>query len=122
MLYRYAGSPQISGEQKFTDVSENAYYSDAVIWAESNGIVFGRGNGKFDPDSFITRQDFTTMLYRAANSPKTSGEISEFKDSQFISDYAKEAMLWAVQQNILYGTPEGSLNLLIMLREVKRRL
>ena len=49
------------------------------------------------------------MLYRAASSPKMSGKPSNFKDSQFISDYARKAMLWAVQRNILYGKPEGML-------------
>lgn len=50
-----------------SDVSDNDYYSDAVAWAEQNGITSGTGNGKFAPNAVCTRAQIVTLLYRADN-------------------------------------------------------
>ena len=52
-LYRAAGSPVVSGNRVFADVSEDAYYYDAVSWAAEQGITGGTGAGNFSPDTVV---------------------------------------------------------------------
>ena len=63
-LYRASGSPAVSGGSVFNDVAANAYYADAVAWAEKNGVTGGIGNGKFGTGSDCTRAQIVTFLYR----------------------------------------------------------
>ena len=64
-LYRASGSPAVSGGSTFSDVAENAYYADAVVWAEKNGITGGIGGGQFGSGNDCTRGQIVTLLYRA---------------------------------------------------------
>ena len=63
-LYRSAGSPEISDDIAFNDVTTGSYYSDAVVWATQNGVTDGTGNGKFSPVRDCTRAQIVTFLYR----------------------------------------------------------
>ena len=64
MLYRAAGSPEVSITTTFTDVPADSYYAKAVVWAVENGITTGIGSGKFDPNGTCTRAQIATFLYR----------------------------------------------------------
>ena len=64
MLYRAAGSPEVSITTTFTDVPADSYYAKAVAWAVENGITTGVGSGKFDPNGTCTRAQIATFLYR----------------------------------------------------------
>ena len=64
-LYRASGSPAVSGGSAFSDVAANAYYADAVAWAEKNGVTGGIGGGLFDSGNTCTRAQIVTFLYRA---------------------------------------------------------
>ena len=64
MLYRAAGSPEVSITTTFTDVPADSYYAKAVAWAVENGITTGVGGGRFDPNSTCTRGQIATFLYR----------------------------------------------------------
>ena len=63
-LYRASGSPAVSGSAAFSDVASNAYYADAVKWAEKNGITGGIGGGLFGSGNDCTRAQIVTFLYR----------------------------------------------------------
>ena len=63
-LYRAAGSPAVSGSAAFTDVKADAYYADAVAWADEKGITTGIGGGLFGSDNDCTRAQIVTFLYR----------------------------------------------------------
>lgn len=63
-LWRYAGCPKPLGTKDFADVTDGAYYSDAVIWAAENGITDGVGGGNFAPGETCTRAQIVTFLYR----------------------------------------------------------
>lgn len=65
LLWRALDKPVVSGGSSFTDVPGNAYYSDAVRWAASNGISNGNGDGTFTPGSNCNRGMIVTFLYRA---------------------------------------------------------
>ncbi|MGI6182034.1 MAG: S-layer homology domain-containing protein, partial [Agathobaculum sp.] len=64
-LYRAAGSPAVSGSS-FDDMAADAYYADAVAWAEENGITTGVSEHAFHPAGNCTRGQIVTFLYRAA--------------------------------------------------------
>ena len=65
MLYRAAGSPEVSITTTFTDVPADSYYAKAVAWAVENGITTGVGSGKFDPNGTCTRAQIAAFLARS---------------------------------------------------------
>lgn len=65
LLWRYLGSPEASGTASFTDVSQRAYYAQAVNWAVEAGIVTGVTAKEFRPNRPCTRAQIVTMLCRA---------------------------------------------------------
>ena len=103
-MWRAAGSPKATGSNPFTDVSADAYYYDAVLWAVENGITSGISATTFAPDTTVTRDQTVTFLYRMAGSPAANG--SSFSDVSSDAYYA-DAVAWAVQQNITSGTGDN---------------
>ena len=89
----------------FSDVSTNAYYYEAVKWAQEKGITGGIGNGLFGPNQPCTRAQIVTFLWRAAGSPEPKS-MSSFSDVSTDSYYAK-AVAWAVENGITTGTGDG---------------
>ena len=69
VLYRLAGSPAVTGTDAFTDTSDGAWYSDAVLWASQEGIISGYGNGLFGANDPVTREQIATILWRYSGSP-----------------------------------------------------
>ena len=109
ILYRMEKEPEVTGkENPFSDVEDGKWYTDAVIWAAENKIVEGYGNGKFDPNGDITREQLATILYRYAQS-KGQGFtgawmfLLDYPDASEISSWADEAMHWCVMNGIING-------------------
>lgn len=101
-LWRAAGSPEpASTTNPFTDVSSNAYYYDAVMWAVENDVTNGTSKTTFSPDITVTRGQTVTFLYRNAGSPTVSG--SSFSDVAADAFYA-DAVAWAVENDVTNGT------------------
>ena len=76
----------------FKDVKNNAWYCKAVMWAYKNKIVSGVGNGKFEPEAIVTREQMCSMLNRYAKTmgitmPKTAF-VTKFADQSQISKWA----------------------------------
>ena len=104
-LWRCAGSPAPGATvNPFRDVSQSAYYYDAVLWAAEQGITSGTGGGTFSPDAAVIRAQTVTFLYRAAGSPTVSG--SAFADVAADAYYA-DAVTWAAAEGITAGTGAG---------------
>ena len=89
----------------FYDVSNDAYYYEAVKWAVENGITGGVGNSLFAPNQPCTRAQIVTFLWRAVGSPEPKN-MSNFSDVPADSYYAK-AVAWAVENGITTGTGDG---------------
>lgn len=110
MLHRMAGKPTASTAAAFTDVSQNAWYRDAVNWAAEKGYVNGTGENSFNPDGKITRQEVVTILFRYSGSQSgaetmfTATYDSQFTDSGAIAPWAKTAMYWAIYNGVVNGT------------------
>lgn len=103
VLYNWAGKPEVTGSSKFSDVENGTWYAKPIIWAAENGIVNGVGDGKFAPNALVTREQLVAMLYRYAEKPEASNKLTDFADANKISDYAVDAVKWAVEQDILRG-------------------
>ena len=110
MLHRMAGKPTASTAAAFTDVSQNAWYRDAVNWAAEKGYVNGTGENSFNPDGKITRQEVVTILFRYSGSQSgaetmfTATYDSQVSDSGAIAPWAKTAMYWAIYNGVVNGT------------------
>ena len=102
-LWRAAGKPKAaSTEMPFTDVPENAFYYDAVLWAVEQGITRGTSMTTFSPNAQCSRGQIVTFLYRAQKSPPALGDIP-FTDVAFGS-FCYHAVLWSVNHGITKGT------------------
>ena len=113
MLYRLAGSPRVVGTCPFPDVPSTAYYLDAVIWGEKNGVIYGEG-GKFNPDGKITREQMAAMMRRYADfcelKTDARADLSGYTDAAAVSSWALNDMKWAVAEHLLYGDTNTRLN------------
>lgn len=113
ILYRLEKEPTVSNSS-FSDVSENAYYAKAVAWAATENIVGGYGDGKFGPEDPITREQLAAILYRYAQYKGTNNsntaDLSVFTDAASISEYAEDAMRFAVGNGIMNGNGDGTIN------------
>ncbi len=89
----------------FTDVPEDSWYEDAVIWAVDKGVTSGTSATTFDPDGICTRAQAVTFLWRAAGSPAPTTVSMPFTDVKAGSWYY-DAVLWAVEQGITKGTSD----------------
>lgn len=110
VLYRAAGEPD-TGKQvnPFTDVADDTWYTKAVIWAANNGIVNGVAKNVFAPDASITREQIATMLYRYAGAEAAKEDkLSAFPDAAKVSDWAKEALNWAVASGLINGVADAN--------------
>ena len=91
----------------FGDVSTDAYYNQAVQWAQEKGITDGISSNLFGPKQPCTRSQIVTFLWRAAGSPEPKGTAAGMTDVVPGSYYAK-AVAWAVENGITTGTAEGT--------------
>lgn len=102
ILYRFSGSPAISGGKAFPDVADTAYYANAIQWASANGIISGYANGNFGPNDSITRQQLAAILWRYAGSPGADAG-QDYADESAIAAYASTAVDWARANGIING-------------------
>ena len=97
VLWRISGeSGSIDKSITFSDVPENMWYSDAVVWAAENSIVSGYGDGRFCPDDNITREQMSAILMRYASHTgkqiTSIRQFAEFEDHEQIAVYARDAV------------------------------
>ena len=64
VLYRAAGEPVVDGAPAFWDTPAGQWYSNAVVWADQTGIVYGYGDGRFGTNDPITREQLDVMIRR----------------------------------------------------------
>lgn len=122
ILYRIHGEPDTAYKEIFPDVEDGEWYTDAILWADSAGIVTGyTDTGLFGPADKVTREQMAVMMYRYATYLKydtsVKADFSKFSDAEDVSAFAKEAMQWAVGNKIMTGKnneimldPQGSVN------------
>ena len=111
VLWRIENSPE-AGASSFSDVPAGEWYAAPVAWAEATGVVSGVGDGRFDPNGKITREQLATILFRYCNYKKydvtEKGDISVFKDKNRIDSWATDAVSWAVGIGLIKGMTADS--------------
>ncbi len=108
VLYRMAGSPEVTGSHAFTDVQAGSFYENAVIWGVENAIVNGKSAASFAPNDAVTRQELATFLYRFAaymgvDVTAEYDALSAFADAGSLAAYAVVPMKWAVGAGLVSG-------------------
>ena len=112
VLHRLAGAPEVTGGPVFTDVPDGRWYAQAVRWGAAQGITSGAGAGTFNPGGNITREQAVAMMYNYAVkymglSVGSGADLSRFQDQDRVSEWARTAMSWAVENGIISGVRSG---------------
>ena len=116
VLWAMEGGPVVNYLMDYEDVSEDAWYAEAVRWAASEGIAVGYGNGYFGPDDVILREQLATMLYACAVRSGLDVSVGEdtsilsYADALDVSDWAVPALQWACGAGVIGGKPGGVLD------------
>ncbi|GHU36854.1 hypothetical protein FACS1894105_07950 [Clostridia bacterium] len=119
-LFRYDAPAKGPSTTDFTDVPLYEYYSDAVAWASSNGIVNGYGNGTFGTYDNITREQIAAILTRYMTYKKIDVSVPQkyliftdedvmFSDEEQIADYAKNALKTLNKLGVIYSFDDGKI-------------
>lgn len=132
MIYRFMNGEEILKayeeegyvvENPFTDVEDDAWYTDAIRFAAEMEIVKGyTDTGKFGPGEDINREQLATMLYRMGNVvneitdqivfdmevAEPEEDFMKYEDASSVNKFAKDAMVWAVGTGIVDGKYEGT--------------
>ena len=114
ILYRMNEEPEIEYSERFPDIADNTWYTNAILWSAQNQIVTGyTDTGLFGPADNITREQMAVMMYRYAVNFKGQDaenlvDLDQFKDASAVSSFAKEAMQWAVGNGIITGKDNGT--------------
>jgi len=114
ILYSMEGYPALTASGYFTDAPSGKWYAAAVDWAASQKIVGGIGNGKFNPDGTLTRQQMATILMRYAEykgaDTSARASLAGYQDASSVANYAVECMQWCVAEGIMAGLSAQTLD------------
>jgi len=89
----------VLGRMDGQSLSGSGVYDAARSWAMNAGISDGT-----NPYRNITKEQMVAILWRYAGYPQADGDLSKFSDADQVSDYAKDAMAWAVEKGIVAGS------------------
>lgn len=97
---------QVQPERDFDDTADH-WAAGAVAAAAHHGIVQGHGDNRFGPDEYITREQMTIMMVKAAGIDPLH-ETTGFKDDSSISPWARESLAAAAKEGLISGYPDGT--------------
>lgn len=107
ILHRLAGGETVPFEQRYPDVADGMWYTDAIMWASEAGIISGYSNGYFGVADNITREEMATMMYRYARykgyDTGARADFDQFLDGNKVNDFARKPMSWAVGCGLISG-------------------
>ena len=110
ILYAMEKKP-LNNQSVFKDVPKGKWYTDAVNWAGTVGLMSGYEDGTFKPSEGVTRQQLATVLYKYAKYKNLdltpTADLSSFKDSKDVASWAKTQMSWCVASKLIAGTKKG---------------
>ena len=114
LFYNLEGKPTVTGDSTFTDVTSGHWAVEAITWAAENEVVAGIGEGLYDPDSNVTREQFAQMLYNYAKYKgydlTATGDLTQFPDADAISSWAETALSWANGNGLINGHENGTID------------
>lgn len=103
----------VDSSYSYTDVPANHALAPAVNWATDHGYMVGYGNQVFGLNDSITREQAALFFYNIATSwgsPNEIDNLKDFSDGDDTSDWAEDAMGWAVTSGLFTGRPDGTLD------------
>ena len=107
ILHRMNGEPEVPYSARFHDVGAGLWYTNAILWAADTQVVTGYSNGNFGPGDLINREQMALMMFRYANykgyDTSARADFGSYQDAPMVSDFAEEAMQWAVGEKIITG-------------------
>ena len=117
-LYNAAGAPAVASDDGFSDVSSDSSYFEAVAWAKSEGIIEGVSENSFDPEELVTREQFSVILQRYANTAGKNvsadgDKYSSYPDAASVAAWSQSAVKFAANKGLLTGAtldPKGSVS------------
>lgn len=113
ILWRLGGSEE-GREVSFTDVSSGDWFLDAACWCAQEGVMSGVGDQRFGPNQVLSREQLALILYQYARRTGLQMEggqsLALFTDGPSTSSWAREALGWAVDHQLLSGYEDGSLH------------
>ncbi len=115
ILYRLEDEKVESNSSSFSDVPDDAWYADAVAWAENNGIVSGYSDTLFGPNDTLTREQFAAILYRYAaykgydTTISDNASLDAYTDANTISEGFDKVVLWANDKGYINGMTTNTL-------------
>ena len=112
ILSRMGGGVIAAEPAQFRDVPENAWYAEAVAWAQANGVTDGVGGGRFAPNEPVTREQFVTFLWRYAELRYEPDYDRFYVEEAFTADdpvspWAEDAMRLAIGAGVVQGRGDG---------------
>lgn len=114
VLWRLEGEESASVLDTFTDVTDGSWYEDGVAWASEHGIIQGYNSNVFGPNDNVTREQMALMIYRYADyqGMDTTGRagLTRFTDGAQTSEWAKDALEWALSNGLINGKGNGVLD------------
>lgn len=112
ILYRIAGdgeTPEYQGT--FSDVGYGKWYTVAIEWCAANELCAGKGDGTFDPDGNVTRQELAVFMFNLAkflgNDVSGKADLSTFADAASVPAWSADYLAWAVDAGIISGQADG---------------
>ena len=108
ILYRIAGSPaDVEYKGTFTDVPKDQWFTTAIEWCAQNGLASGKGDGRFDPNGNVTRQELAVFMYKLADylekDTEAAADLTAFPDGSTVPDWAAPYLKWAVSAGLITG-------------------
>ncbi|MBQ3556658.1 MAG: S-layer homology domain-containing protein [Oscillospiraceae bacterium] len=103
VLYNKEGQPALNGlKHSFSDVPTSQWFNNAVTWGSNRGVVSGFGGGLFKPEDAVTIEQVAVILWNYTNTPAGFGDLTKVGSH---SDWAANALRWAVEQGLLENVP-----------------
>ncbi len=116
VLWKKAGQPAAAITNPFEDVSDGAWFAEAVVWCKGESIINGATETTFAPVRPVIRQDVCVMVYNYVKAMEdisldkaTDAEMAQFSDAGSVASYAEDAVRWAVKSKFMSGS-DGKLN------------
>lgn len=117
LLHRLSGSDETYETSEFGDIKESDWYMQAVSWAKDNGISDGMGNGDFNPNENVTREQTAVFIVRFCeymgydfNENKEITFVDESDFSDWSADFVSKAQKYGIINGFEDGTfsPQGN--------------
>lgn len=115
VLWRMEGEPAHTDRNPFTDVGTD-WYTDGVLWAAEHDIVSGIGDGLFDPNGYVTREQIAAILCRytlwKGRSADARADLTTYPDVGDVSGWAYADLAWANAEDLISGCAIGGISYL----------